>query len=543
MASSASASVPQTQHTRDILRAALKGTYTPNGVHAEDCGPWAGVVDDVLRAYQAEGATGARRVFDAMARAKPDLHKLVSADDDALILKVLLDESPDDEGNAQCVNRVYRDRFLYCPAYGWLAWNGRYWDRNGAESALDRAIVDVLKRRRIAAVDAGKEAIVKTAIPSAHRVRDCKALFLSLVPASVDDFDRDPDLLNVANGVLDLRDGRLAPHAPEQRFTYALSVDYDATADYRAWVDFLRGALSDGDLVPYLQRAIGYSLTGHTSEECLWYVFGPPRAGKGTFTETLLALLPAPLGKEVDFVSFTAKRIDTNNFDLAPLKPARFVVASEGERHETLNASKIKVLTGGNGIYCCFKHQTHFSYRPQFKIWLVSNHPLNVDVDDDAAWYRVKVIDFPNGHSEHEDKVLKPRLRGAANLRGVLRWAVEGAAAWYASMPAGLVTPEPIKAATRSQRDALDFVQTWLDECCDTTKQGAWSGNDRVYGSYSQWCKQNGVAAKAQRGLSNALKLKGFAVGERETVGNTRFRGVRGLRILDNSGTKDTADS
>ena len=191
-------------------------------------------------------------------------------------------------------------------------------------------------------------------------------------------------------------------------------------------------------VIDYLQMAVGYSLTGHTSEECLWYVFGPSRSGKGIFTEVMLALLGSPLAIEVDFATFTAKREgDTQNFDLAPLKPTRLVITSKSNRYEVLNAGKIKQLTGGNYVRAAYKHRDLFTYRPQFKAWLVSNQPVNADVDDDALWYRVKVLEFPNGHAGQEDKTLKPRMKAADTLRGVLRWAVEGAKRWYAA-PTGL---------------------------------------------------------------------------------------------------------
>lgn len=112
----------------------------------------------------------------------------------------------------------------------------------------------------------------------------------------------------------------------------------------------------------WLQMAVGYSLTGHTREEVLFYLYGPPRSGKGTLTEMILALLGSPLAKEVNFATFTAQRSgDSQNFDLAPLKPCRTVLASESNAYERFNKAKVKMLTGGNEVYCAFKHQTHFA--------------------------------------------------------------------------------------------------------------------------------------------------------------------------------------
>lgn len=438
----------------------------------------------------------------------------------------LLAGDADDAGNAEMVYLVVGNRFLYCDAYGWLAWNGHYWQRENAEALLDVAIVETLKRRRLAAVKAEREAIVKAAQPSARRVRDAKYLFRSRVTAPVGAFDSHPDLLNCNNGAVDLRTGTLIPHDPAQRFTYCLTVDYDPGANYEPWVDFLRGAVVNGDdVLDYIQQAVGYSLTGHTSEECLFYVFGPTRAGKGTFTETLLELLPSSLGRQADFSTFTAKRDDTQNFDLATLKPARLVVASESNRYHELNAARIKTLTGGDQIACALKYHDTFTFRPQFKVWLVSNFPVNADVSDDAAWYRLRVIEFPHSYAGSEDKTLKRRMRQPANLRGVLAWAVEGARAWYTSS-VGLVTPKAVTLATSAQREALDYVQSWLDECC-VVNPGTWTSNPLLYQSYASWCKDNGVTPKLQKALSQELGRKGYSVGDRRGG----HRGVNGLGL------------
>ena len=452
----------------------------------------------------------------------------------ATIPGFLLMEDADDEGNAQCVRQIYGNMFLHCEAMGWLQWRGTHWESTEAEASVERRITEVLKARRLEAVKYDREKIIKAATPNRHRIIGCKAQFSSLVSEAVDAFDASPDLLNCRNGVVDLRSGRLIEHSAGQRFTYCLPVEYDPAADWTQWEEFLHGVVGGGpEMVDYLQMAVGYSLTGLTSEECLFYVHGPTRSGKGTFTETLLELLPKPLGIETDFNTFTQKREDSNNFDLAPLKPARFVVASESNKYQSLNSGKIKQLTGGNEVYCAFKHRTHFAYRPQYKVWLVSNHPVNADVDDDAAWYRLRVIEFPNSFAGHEDKNLKTRMKEQESLRAVLAWAVVGAVKWYAS-PTGLITPARVEDVTRRQRADLDYVQAWLDECCvfDPTRSH-WVANDALYLSYKEWCRENGVEPKQMRGVSLSLRAKGFDTGvQRKSPMGKNQKGVTGLRMI-----------
>ena len=454
----------------------------------------------------------------------------VATDDDDLA-GIMLGETADDDGNAKCAYALFGREFLYCEAYGWMVWTGTHWRGDDAEARIDRALFALLKQRRMTAVGAGKEAVVKVTAGTAKRVRDCKMAFRSLVTATVDEFDQSPDELNVANGILNLRTGELSPHDPARRFTYCSKIAYDPAADDSTWRGFLADVIGGGeDVIDYLQTVIGYSLTGHTSEECLWYIYGPSRIGKGIFTEVLLAILGSPLSIEVDFATFTAKREgDTQNFDLAPLKPTRLVMTSESNSYETLNAGKIKQLTGGNYVRAAYKHRDLFTYRPQFKAFLVSNQPVNADVDDDALWYRVKVLEFPNGHAGHEDKALKPRMKASDTLAGVLKWAVEGVKRWYAS-PVGLEHPNWVKLATREHRAELDYVQAWLDERCEEGG-GAWIANSALYGSYETWCKTNGIQPKAIRGLAMALKAKGFTVGEVRKVDGQSVRGVIGIGL------------
>ena len=448
---------------------------------------------------------------------------------DDLLIKTFLTAGANDDGNAECCVAMFGRDYLHNDQLGWLRWTGTHWAGGGAEADLDLAIAALLKARARAAIDAENRAVLEAAIPSARHARDCKTMFRPKVTCrEVSDFDSSPDLLNVANGVLDLRNGTLTPHDQAQRFTYCLDTPYEAAADCSKWVQFLTETVQDAETLAYLQMAVGYAMTGHTSEEILFYLFGPARSGKGTFSETLLALVGMPLSTEVDFQTFTAKREGGDQgFDLAPLRPTRMVFASESNTTEMLNAGKIKRLTGGNHITCALKYRNQFTYRPRFKLWLSSNHPVRADVDDDAAWGRVRVITFPNGHLGNENKPLKAGMRSPDNLLGVLRWAVEGARRWYAS-PTGLVTPHTVTAATTKARDDQDFVQSWIDECAKP-EPGTWAPNHLIYQSYQNWCKENGVSPKAQRGLSQALAAKGYQTGVQRFEAGKNYKGVLNL--------------
>lgn len=447
--------------------------------------------------------------------------------------QLLLNESADDRGNAVCAFVLHGKELAYCASLGYLYYNGTHWEAEGAESELKRIVTNVLMQRRTLAVQHNQEALIRAAKPSASNVRNCIYMLQALIDVSVSEFDADPDLLNCKNGVVNLQTGEIAPHDPAQRFTYCVPVDYDPSADYVEWVEFLAG-VDVGDLADFLQLAVGYSLTGHTREECLFYIHGPTRSGKGTFTETLLSILPRPLGVEANFSTFTASREgDTQNFDLAPLKPCRVVIASESNKYDRLNEGKIKMATGGNEIMCAFKHRDHFNYRPQFKIWLVSNHPVSGDENDDAFWGRVRVVTFPTSFLGKEDKRLKQRMKSPEVLRGVLAWAVAGAIQWY-ELAQGLPLPARIQEDTNRHRLETDYVQQWLDECCEANlDDSGWTSNAVLHKSYREWCEEYGVQAKQAVQFGRALSAKGYDAGERRYLPNgKRVRGTRGITII-----------
>lgn len=305
-------------------------------------------------------------------------------------------------------------------------------------------------------------------------------------------------------------------------------------ANQRPWRDFLAQALDgNAELLEYLQEAVGYSLTGHTREEVMFYIHGPARAGKGTFTETILAALGyRPLAEEADFATFTAERTgDVQNFDLAALKPCRFVAASESQKTGALNAAKIKALTGGNLVRCAHKYKDFFSYRPQFKIWLSSNHPVNVDVDDEAAWTRLRVIAFPVSWVGREDKLLKARLLAPENLAGALAWAIEGAQRWY-SRARGLETPDAVRMATQQAREELDFIKQWLEECAEITGNDAdFTPYAELHTSYRDFCMENGITPKQLRAFTQALQARGAITGAQRWHAGRNKKGAAGIRL------------
>lgn len=527
-----------TGYTGEVLRVPLRtltGAKDPNELHKKHFD----------REHAKESMLHIKSEFErCLAMAKP-----MDVDTGKTDQINLCDFDADDSGNGDAMYYLFGKQFLYCGTWGWLTFNGTYWEIDSEGADVKRRAVDTLRKRRHQAVDDDKEAIVKVTKADDRRVNGCINRFKTLVNIKIDAFDRDTDVLNCKNGLLDLRTGIVTPHSYTQYYTYCLPVEY-GPAECPEWFEYLESVVGGGkEVIDYLQQAAGYSLTGHISEENLFYLHGPSRSGKGTFAETFLELLPTPLSTMVDFNSFTAKREgDVSNFDLAPLKPARMIFASESNRSQSLNPAKIKQLTGGDPVRASYKHRDFFSYRPQFKVWMLSNWPVNGDPEDDALWGRVRVISFPTSFLGREDKSKKARLKSPENLKGILYWAVQGAIAWYKLGPAGLTTPDAVKKTTQDHRDELDYVAQWLEDCGENVPDG-WTSNKVVTASYLQWCKNNNAQyPKGPKGLALSLQARGYKTGEQRKVWvspteKKNQKGVLGLVISFTDKEEENNDS
>lgn len=450
---------------------------------------------------------------------------------------------PDDSGNTEAFLSVYGSDFRYTEATGWLAWDGRCWNKDVAESLLDEKIIEVLKRRRMAAVASGKEMVVKTSIPNRGRINACKEgiRLSSRIFTTEKIFDSEKTLLNTINGVIDLKTGELLPHNREYYFTSYIPTEYKPDADPTEFLLWLYEVLENEETIEYLQQVIGYCLTGLTTEDSLFYLHGDARAGKSLFALVISTMMGSDLAKSVDFGAFASKKeSDGNQFLFATLSGARAIFASESDKNKQLDTAKIKALTGGDPVTCCFKHKPHFQYYPLYKIIMLSNWPIKVDVDDKAVWARVKTIWFPKSFIGREDKELRNKLTQPEVLQGVLAWAVDGAIKWFANK-GGLKTPDKIIKDTEASRASMDYVFAWLGECTErfafddpenAIEEPYWTSNEDVYRSYKKFSEDNGYFVKGMRDLSSSLHVKGYKIGEIRRVNGKVQRGVEGLKVL-----------
>ena len=418
-------------------------------------------------------------------------------------------------GNMLCFREKYGDRLAYNSAYGWMYRSEkqkRWLTSDLAEAAIDQIAITMLLERQRRAAAVHNDAIASKSACTSRNISNVRTMIRPFVTVLPSEFDNDPNLLNTQSGVIDLRTGRIV--ADESgKFTYCCPVEYDANTDYGPWINWLDATVANHTLVEvrdWLQMGMGYSITGHTREECLFYLCGPTRGGKGTLNHVQLSMLGDPLGRGAAFSTFTRKR-DGNSFDLAPLKAARLIVASEGEKKTPLNAATVKNITGRDPITCAFKGKDEFSYYPQFKIWLASNHKASGPVDDDAFWNRIKIVSFPWSKAGSENKELKQNMSTPEYLRMVLAYTVLGAKMWWNS-PGGLNTPKSVEETGQEHRDAADSVGQWLAENVHKVRDpDEFVAHSRLHTDYKNWCNDNGFTPKMGKNFAESMTAKGYA--------------------------------
>lgn len=432
-----------------------------------------------------------------------------------------------DLGNSERLVARYGHDLRYCYDFGkWLVWDGVRWalDRTGA--ALEHAKETARKMLAEAATLADKEDSRKLAawsFRSQARDRLMAMLYLAQPDVSVlpEQLDTYPWLLNVANGTIDLRTGQLRPADRVHLLTKQSPVVYDPHAMCLPFLAFLdRIFQGNAALIRFVQKAAGYSLTGLDTEECFFVLWGVGQNGKSTFVETLSALLGADYAQQATPDLLMQKKQDRHATELAVLRGARLVASVETGQGKRLNEVLIKAMTGGDRIRANFMHQDTFEFRPEFKVWLSTNHKPVIAGTDLGIWRRIRLIPFTYCIPDHEkDGSFKARLREPAALSGILNWALEGVRLWREE---GLKPPQAVLDATQAYREEMDVLAAWISECCVVQKLAEASAAD-LYRSYTQWREQNGEHPETQTSFGLRLTERGFV---RKKSGIVRWLGI-----------------
>lgn len=508
--------------------------------------------------YQQSGLQAVKRSWDALCHADPAMADLLppegslyntSADLTPELLADLDRYPYDDLGQALALVHLFHARLRFLPGAGWYVWTGGPDSKSGGRWQLDRQeatlhyMAVVARARQQAASsrkvadqddqDKQKHLQAKKARDvswanngaNAHRLASCERVGRTMptLIASHTLFDRDTHLLGVKNGVVDLRTGHLRPARPEQYITYSTNVSYFPDAQAPRWEQFISEIFGGkADLVGYIQRAIGYSLTGDISEQCLFMCYGSGANGKSVLLNMIKAL-GGEYTANAPFSTFEHGQQSGVGQDIVQLRGRRMVSSSETDDGSRLNEARIKAITGGDevtGRYLFSRHELTFV--PTFKIWFATNYKPTIRGNDEGIWRRIRLIPFLENFSQDKrDPHLESKLR--AELPGILAWAVRGAMAWHTQ---GLGEPVDVVEATSEYREESDIMGLFLSE--STVRHEAASvQSGALYKSYQAWTEANGLGTLSNVKFSRAMEARGFE--KRKTSAHNQWIGI-GLR-------------
>jgi putative DNA primase/helicase len=417
---------------------------------------------------------------------------------------------------ALAFTRRYHRDWRYVAAWGrWLVWDGQRWRNEDTLAATD-LIRSVCRQTALRAEDRK----VAAKLASSGTVGGVERLARAdrRHAATTDEWDADPWLLNTTGGVVDLKTGRTRANDRADRMTkITTATPVGACPQWTAFLSNVTGG--DADLQAYLQRMVGYCLTGVTSAHALFFLYGTGANGKSVFANVISTIL-GDYATTASMDTFVETRGDRHPTDLAGLRGARFVTAIETEQGRRLNESKVKAITGGDKISARFMRQDFFEFFPQFKPVIVGNHKPAIRNIDEAMKRRMHMIPFTvTIPPERRDGRLTEKL--LAERDGILAWAVAGCLVWQRE---GLNPPACVQDATQEYFESEDALGRWLDERCVRTAN-AKSLTSELFTDWKQWAEASGEFIGSQRRFSDLLITRGLEKW-RNSMGVRGFLGV-----------------
>ncbi|WP_051355346.1 phage/plasmid primase, P4 family [Mesorhizobium erdmanii] len=403
----------------------------------------------------------------------------------------------------------------------WFEWTGSRWQPDKTKIAfhLIREFA-----RELAASTTGKEtaAVRKTSfVAGVERFAQADPHFA----VTSDIWNADPFLLGTPGGTVNLRDGSLFEARPRDHISKLTAVAPSSTADCPLWLRFLGEATGgDAGMVRFLQQWCGYCLTGDIREHALVFVHGDGGNGKSVFMNTIVGIM-ADYATTAPMDTFTASIGDRHPTEIAMLRGARLVTASETDDGKAWAEGRIKSLTGGDAITARFMRGDFFTYRPAFKLMIAGNHQPQLRNVDDAARRRFNIVPFTRKPAA-PDQELEAKLKG--EWTAILRWMIDGYLDWQTN---GLVRPDSVVDATAGYFADQDLFAQWLaDECdCDPGNHYKWEPTKRLFDSWAAYAKAAGELPGSIRTFKPTMLRHGLT--ERRTAG---ARGIEGIRLKPN---------
>lgn len=435
-----------------------------------------------------------------------------------------------DLGNARLLVDRDGEDFRWCgamPGAGWLSWEGSRWVCDDTKR-ITRSAAQLGDYWRTAARNAERaddeplaKAIRKHVARSESAAGIRATIELAASEASIvlrrDAFDANDWLLNTPEATYDLE--HLVLHEPRRgdHITKIAGVNSGPPgSECPLWLKFLRRVMGgDEEMVVFLQRMVGYCLTGSTREQCMFILYGRGANGKSTFM-SILQYLMGDYAKQTPTETFAGRREGGIPNDLAALVGARLVTCSEASEDAGLEEALVKLATGGDPITARFLNREFFSYVPAFKLMMLTNHKPIIRGTDEGIWRRLRLIPFEVSipKSEQDEHLLsKLKAEGPA----IMRWAIEGLKAWHRT---GLAPPSAVTSATDEYRKDMDVLAEFIADRCEVGDSEE-AGNTPLYAAYKSWAIDNGQKPRSHKWLTRKLKDRGFKQAERHGDGRS----------------------
>ena len=426
---------------------------------------------------------------------------------------------------------TYGARLRYCHDHrAWFVWNGNTWRKNTSGLALHlaRGLAREISREcdNSAKLTAGRASFASN-IEALARVDPAFVV-------GAECWDHDPFLLGTPAGTVDLRSGGLRPPDAADRITKNTAVAPTESAACPRWLQFLDEALGgDAELVRFVQRWCGYSLTGDTRQQALVFLFGDGGNGKSVLVNAVSGIL-GDYAATAAMDTFVASQTERHLAELAMLRGARMVTASETEEGRFWAESRIKQLTGGDPITARFMRQNFFTYMPAFKLMIVGNHKPKLKHVDAAMCRRFYMLPFSH-RPQTPDRTLDRKLRD--EWPGILRWMIEGCLDWQEN---GLTKPACIEEATATYFDDQDLLGDWISQCC-VLGEAKKTPSAQLFGSWQAYTIENFEEPGSIGCFSQALEKRGFSLLKNVPtgIGTQRRRGFKGIALLDEANSPD----
>lgn len=433
-----------------------------------------------------------------------------------------------DLGNSERFIKEHGSDVRFVAEYNkWIVWDGKRWEIDAGNGLNERTTLTTRSIYYDALQEQEQEkrkfmiGWAKTSASAAKAEAMLKiAKFNNKVMIKQEILDNDPWLFGVSNGIIDLKTGHLCEPRRGDMVTCAGKVEYRPQAQCPLFTKFLDQIFDDNaPVIEFLQRAIGYSLTGHATEQCLFFAYGRGANGKSTLFHVINTLM-GDYSRSISAEMLMDRPQGAQTNDLARLRGSRFITTVEIEEGKRMAEALVKQVTGGEKISARFLYGEFFEYLPTFKLWLAANHHPVIRGTDAGIWRRIRLIPFTVSIREKDrDKDLSQKL--LEELPGILNWAIDGCLSWQRQ---GLNPPPEVLAVTAQYKGEMDILGSWITECC--VEDGEARGKAmELYNSYKKWAMENGEYVMPQSKFKTKMVERGFERLPRSRVG-VAYKGI-----------------